>query len=215
MSLLAERNIQAVIFDMDGTLLDSTQSVERCWDRLAEAMGVDRATAPFKHGIPSIPTIRATLPDATEDEVLAWNRVHLALEVEDASASTAIPGVFELLAALDATGVPWGIATSCQRELGNARHAAAALPRPDVFVFAEDYLRGKPAPDAFLAAAAQLGVDPACTIVVEDAPAGVRGGVDAGAYVCAVTSTHPRGELGEAHVVVDSLTELRLLLLGA
>lgn len=215
MSLLADRNIQAVIFDMDGTLLDSTQSVERCWDRLAEAMGVDRATAPFKHGIPSIPTIRATLPNATDEEVLAWNRVHLALEVEDAGASTAIPGVFELLAALDAAGVPWGIATSCQRELGEARHAAAGIPRPEVFVFAEDYPRGKPAPDAFLAAAERLGVDPVRAIVVEDAPAGVRGGVDAGSYVCAVTSTHARTDLSEAHVVVDSLTELRVLILGA
>lgn len=214
MGLLVERGIQAVIFDMDGTLLDSTESVERCWDRLAEAMGVDRATAPFRHGIPSIPTIRAVLPSATDDEVLAWNRLHLALEVEDASASTPIPGVFELIDALDDAGVPWAIATSCQRKLGLARHAAAGIPRPEIFVFAEDYERGKPAPDAFLKAAALLGVDPARSVVVEDAPAGVRGGVDAGAMVFAVTSTHMREQLGEAHVVVDSLDELRDLLLG-
>ena len=215
MSLLADRNIDAVIFDMDGTLLDSTASVERCWDRLAEAMGVDRATAPFKHGVPSIPTIRATLPEATEDEVLAWNRIHLALEVEDAGGSTPIDGVFELIAALEAANVPWAIATSCQRDLGEARHAAAGIPRPEVFVFAEDYVHGKPAPDAFLTAAERLGVDPRRTVVVEDAPAGIRGGVDAGAYVCAVASTHAREELGEAHVVLESLTALRELLLGA
>ena len=215
MSLLVDRNIDAVIFDMDGTLLDSTASVERCWDRLAEAMGVDRATAPFKHGVPSIPTIRATLPEATEDEVLAWNRIHLALEVEDAGGSTPIDGVFELIAALEAANVPWAIATSCQRDLGEARHAAAGIPRPEVFVFAEDYAQGKPAPDAFLKAAERLGVDPRRTVVVEDAPAGVRGGVDAGAFVCAVTSTHAREELGEAHAILDSLDALRELLLGA
>lgn len=214
MGLLADLDVRAVIFDMDGTLLDSTESVERCWDRLAEAMGIDRASAPFHHGVPSIPTIRACLPEATDDEVLAWNRVHLELEVEDAGASTAIPGVFELLAALDAAGVPWGIATSCQRDLGEARHAAAGLPRPEVFVFAEDYQRGKPAPDAFLKAAELLGVDAARTVVVEDAPAGVNGGVEAGAYVCAVTSTHARPDLAAAHAVLGSLDELRTLLLG-
>lgn len=213
MGLLVERGIQAVIFDMDGTLLDSTESVERCWDRLAEAMGVDRATAPFKHGVPSIPTIRAVLPTATEAEVLEWNRLHLELEVEDADASTPIPGVFELLDALDAVSMPWAIATSCQRQLGLARHAAAGLPRPEIFVFAEDYARGKPAPDAFLKAAELLGVDAARCVVVEDAPAGVRGGVDAGSLVFAVTSTHAREQLGAAHCVVDSLDELRGLLL--
>lgn len=215
MTLLAERDLRAVIFDMDGTLLDSTESVERCWDRLAEAMGVDRETAPFKHGVPSMATIRATLPGATDAEVVEWNRIHLALEVEDAGTSTPIAGVFELLAALDAAGVPWAIATSCQRVLGEARHAAAGLPRPDVFVFAEDYERGKPAPDAFRKAADLLGIPADRTLIVEDAPAGVRGGVDAGALVCAVTSTHAAEELSAAHHIVHSLTDLRLLLLGA
>lgn len=214
MGVLADRDVAAVIFDMDGTLLDSTASVERCWDRLALLMGIDRASAPFHHGIPSIPTIRACLPAASEDEVLAWNQVHLRLEVEDAGASAPIDGVFELLDALEAAGVPWGIATSCQRDLGLARHAAAGLPTPEVFVFAEDYARGKPAPDAFLTAAERLGVPAARALVVEDAPAGVRGGRDAGSFVVAVTSTHAEPALAEADVVVDSLHDLRRLLLG-
>lgn len=215
MGLLADRDFQAVIFDMDGTLLDSTESVERCWDRLAEAMGVDRATAPFRHGVPSMDTIRATLPSASDDEVRAWNRVHLQYEIDDAGGSSAIAGVFHLIDALEAAGVPWAIATSCQRALGEARHAAAGIPRPGIFVCAEDYDRGKPAPDAFLRAAELLGVDAARTVVVEDAPAGVRAGLAADAYVCAVTSTHARDELGMAHTIVDSLAELRRLLLGA
>lgn len=215
MGLLANRNIVAVLFDLDGTLLDSTASVESCWDRLAVAMGIDRATAPFRHGVPSIATIRALLPNASDEAVLAWNQWHLDVEVEDAGSSTAIPGALELLAALDAERVPWAIATSCQRALGNARHLAAGLPRPDVFIMHEDYERGKPAPDAFLAAAATLGVDPTRSVVIEDAPAGVRAGLDAGATVIAVTSTYLRDELGDAHIVVDSLEELRVLLLGA
>jgi sugar-phosphatase len=212
--LLAELDVRAVIFDMDGTLLDSVDSIERGWDRLAEAMGIDRDTAPFTHGVPSIQTIRAILPEATDDVVSKWNAFHLGVEADDAGASTPIDGVFELLEALRTASVPWAIATGCQRRLGEARHAAAGLPRPGVFVCAEDYGRGKPAPDAFLKAAEMLGVDPARTIVVEDAPVGVEAGVASGAFVCAVTFTHPREELGAAHVIVDSLDELRDLLLS-
>ncbi len=215
MSLLIDRDIRAVVFDMDGTLLDSTASVERCWDRLAAAMGIARVSAKFQHGIPSVASIRATLPEASESEVQEWNRVHLRLETEDAGGSAPIAGVFELLRALDAAETPWGIATGCQRELGHARHAAAGLPLPEVFICAEDYSAGKPAPDPFLRAAEALGFSASQTLVVEDAPAGVAGGIAAGALVVAVVETHTREELNDAHFIVDSLDELRLLLLGA
>ena len=214
MALIADRGIEAVIFDMDGTLLDSTASVERCWDRMADLMGIDRATAPFRHGVPSISTIRECLPGASEDELLEWNRVQGAMEVEDADATVPLPGVFALLRALEAAGVPWAIATSCERDLGEARHAAAGLPHPAAFVCFEDYERGKPAPDAFLHAAAALDIDPRRTVIVEDAPAGVHGAVEAGGFVIAVTHTHGSAELTEAHAIVESLDALRVLLLG-
>lgn len=213
MGLIAERGIAAVIFDMDGTLLDSTESVERCWDKLAAALEVDRATAPFQHGVPSIPTIAACRPDLSQDEVIAWNQFHMQLEIDDTEGIVPIPGVFALLEALDDAGVPWGIATSCQRELAEVRRAAAGLPLPDVFVVAEMYERGKPAPDPFLKAAELLGVDPRATVVVEDAEAGVAGGIAAGATVCAVLTTHTADELRAAHFVVPTLAELRRLLL--
>lgn len=214
MGLIAQGGIDAVIFDMDGTLLDSTGSVERCWDRLAMALGVDRASASFAHGVPSIPTIAALRPDLTPEEVLEWNRFHMRLEVEDTDGIVPIANVFELLSALETADIPWAIATSCQGELAEARHAAAGLPRPEVFVVAEMYERGKPAPDPFLKAAELLGVDPKRTVVVEDAPAGIRGGRDAGAFVCGVVTTHDASELGDAHVITPSLTDVRTLLLG-
>lgn len=215
MGLITEHGTEAVIFDMDGTLLDSNASVERCWDKLAVALGVDRATAPFAHGVPSLATIAACRPDLSEEEVREWNRFHMRLEIEDCDGIVPIDGVFELLAALDHRGVPWAIATSCQGELAEVRHAAAGLPRPDVFVVAEMYERGKPSPDPFLKAAELLGVDITRTVVVEDAPPGVRAGISAGALVCAVVTTHTAEELAEAHVITPTLPELRQRLLGA
>lgn len=214
MGFITERGIDAVIFDMDGTLLDSNASVERCWDKLANALGVDRATAPFAHGVPSLATIAACRPDLTADEVREWNRFHMRLEIEDCEGIVPIDGVFELLAALDERGIPWGIATSCQGELAEVRHAAAGLPRPDVFVVAEMYDRGKPSPDPFLKAAELLGVDIRRSVVVEDAPPGVRAGLDAGATVCAVVTTHDADELGDAHVITPTLPDLKRFLLG-
>ena len=215
MGFITERGIEAVIFDMDGTLLDSNASVERCWDKLAIALGVDRASAPFAHGVPSLATIAACRPDLTDEEVRAWNRFHMQLEIEDCDGIIPIDGVFELLSALDAHNVPWGIATSCQGELAEVRHAAAGLPRPDVFVVAEMYDRGKPAPDPFLKAAELLGVDISRTVVVEDAPPGVRAGIAAGATVCAVVTTHAADELTDAHVITPTLPELQHFLLGS
>lgn len=215
MGVISERNVSAVIFDMDGTLLDSNASVERCWDKLAIALGIDRATAPFAHGVPSLATIAACRPDLTEAEVRDWNQFHMQLEIDDCDGIVPLPGVFELLAALDERDIPWGIATSCQGALANVRHAAAGLPRPEVFVVAEMYERGKPSPDPFLKAAELLDVDIRTSIVVEDAPPGVRAGIAAGATVCAVVTTHEASELTDAHFITPSLSDLQALLLGS
>ena len=215
MGFITEHGIAAVIFDMDGTLLDSNASVERCWDKLAVALGVDRETAPFAHGVPSLATIASCRPDLTPDEVREWNRFHMRLEIEDCDGIVPIDGVFDLLTALEGHGVPWGIATSCQGELAEVRHAAAGLPRPDVFVVAEMYDRGKPSPDPFRKAAELLGVDITRTVVVEDAPPGVRAGIAAGATVCAVVTTHGADELTDAHVITPTLPDLQRFLLGS
>lgn len=215
MGLLIERGIQAVIFDMDGTLIDSHASVERSWKRLAEAMEIDYATAPFVHGVPSLNNIRSIAPGISDADALAWNRIHLQMEIDDTADVVALEGAMPLLRALESAHVPWAIATGCQYGLGEVRQGAAGLPRPDVFVMFGDYTVGKPAPDPFLVAADRLGVEPSRTIVVEDAPSGVTSGLAAGAVVIAVAETHDRSELAHAHYVVDDLHELRVLLLGS
>ena len=214
MGLIAEQGIAAVVFDLDGTLIDSHASVERSWQTLAEAMGIDYAAAPFQHGVPAIANIRAVAPHLDDAAVTHWYQEHLRMETEDTHGVVALAGALELLAALDAAAVPWGIATGCGHGLGEARQGAAGIPRPEVFVMFGDYTMGKPHPDPFLLAAERLGVPAGRTVVVEDAPSGVAAGLAAGAVVVAVTETHDPAELVGAHHVVASLHELRALLFG-
>ena len=215
MALIAERGIQAVVFDLDGTLIDSHASVERSWERLAEAMGIDYAAAPFTHGVPALANIHAVLPGVDEQTAAHWFDVHWRMECEDTEGVVALPGAHDLLTALDEAQVPWGIATGCSHGLGEARQAAAGIARPEVFVMFGDYTQGKPHPEPFLLAAERLGVSANAVVVVEDAPSGVAAGVAAGAFVVAVSETHSREELRAAHVVVADLHELRTLLLGS
>ncbi len=202
--------IDAVLFDMDGTLVDSYESVERCWITLAEAMGMPGYV--FPHGMTSEESIRQAIPEEPDDVVRRWDDLHMQIEIEDATTLTALPGAHDLLALLDERGIPWGIATSCAGPLAEARLVASGLPRPEVFVVAGDYSRGKPSPDPFLLAAASLGFAPERCLVVEDAPAGVAAGRAAGATVVAVTSTHAPDVLGDAHAVVASLSDIPALL---
>lgn len=198
---------RAVLFDLDGTLVDSIASVDRCWARLVDAIGLPIDPG-FRHGVPSVENVRPLLPDASREVIDHWVDVHLELEVEDAGSIAAYPGAHDLLTWLDDVDVPWAIATSGARPLAEARFAAASLPRPRAFATREDYVRPKPYADPFVHAAALLGLPAGATIVVEDAPAGVAAGRAAGAYVIAVTTTHDRPALAEADLVVDSLTEL-------
>lgn len=214
MGLIDERGIDAVIFDLDGTLIDSHPSVERAWKTLADAMGIDFATAPFRHGVPSLANIHAIAPGIDEASAQYWYGEHLRMETEDTEGVIALDGAIALLRALESAGIPWAIATGCGHGLGEARQGAAGIPRPDVFVMWGDYTQGKPHPEPFLLAAERLGVDPARTIVVEDAPSGVTAGVAAGAVVVAVTETHDASDLRDAHHIVDDLHQLLDLLLG-
>ena len=98
--------------------------------------------------------------------------------------------------------------TSGTRAIATARLRAASLPIPRVMVCAEDVEAGKPFPDAYLRAAAQLQVAPSDCLVVEDAPSGVEAGQVAAMIVIAVATTHTAAELGNADVVLGSLSEL-------
>ncbi|MBM9466349.1 HAD-IA family hydrolase [Nakamurella leprariae] len=182
---------QALLFDLDGTLIDSSASVGRAWRRLADRIGRPFAELePVMHGMPVDQVLRRQYPDMPEDEVRAHHAFMVDQESTDTGGVVAQPGAQELLAALPADR--WAVVTSCGRRLAAARIAAAGLPVPPAIVTADDVPRGKPAPDPFLAGAAAIGVPPQECLVLEDAPAGVAAARAAGCAVVGVLTTHDR-----------------------
>ncbi|WP_380167931.1 HAD-IA family hydrolase [Jannaschia sp. R86511] len=189
----------AVLFDMDGTLVDSTPSVVRSWVRLAEENGISVETlqAAAGHGRPARDIVADLFPPA--GRAAALERI-TALEIDDVEGVVALPGAES---ALRAVGSVAAIVTSCAADLAVARQQAAGIPVPQVVVTADDVTRGKPDPEPFLLAARVLGVEPARCLVVEDAPAGLSAGRAAGMTTLAVTTTHSAAELDADRVVGD------------
>ncbi len=205
---LADRTFAAVLFDMDGTLIDSTPAVERSWLRLAAEEGLEPARFQGFHGIPAMGIIAQVLPEPRW--AAAMQRI-VALEIADTDGVVPLPGAVEALAALAADPLTRvAIATSCTRDLALVRIAASGIRAPLVVVTVDDVERGKPHPDPFLEAARRLGVDPTDCLVVEDAPGGLAAADTAGCATLAVTTTTAREEL-RADVVVDSLAQVRFL----
>ena len=176
----------AVLLDMDGTLVESHAAVERAWRTWAAEHGVDIEQAlAVAHGSPAERTARLLLPHASDAEIEVAATRQLALQYDDLGDVVAAPGAAALLAGLDARGVPWAVVTSADVPLARARLGAAGID-PPLLVTCEDVARGKPAPDPYLLAAARLGVRPERCLVVEDAPSGVASGRAAGMVVAGV-----------------------------
>jgi sugar-phosphatase len=193
---------------MDGVLIDSTPAVERVWSVWAREHGLDPAQViAHVHGRPSISTIRCFLPDSDcEMEKRDVER----REIEDTEGIVLLPGAAELLRSLPKDR--WTIATSCTRSLAEVRLRAAGLPIPERMVTSTDVSFGKPHPEPFVKAAANLGFSASECIVVEDVAAGVRAGKSAGARVIGVRTTVCDSELREAcaDFILDSCADISL-----
>ena len=201
-SAVSGRTFAAVIFDNDGTLVDSTGSVVRSWVRWAQEHEVDPQQLDGFHGVPAASIIETVAPQL--DPATAFARIE-ALEMADVEGVVALPGV--LAAVADLADVPVAVATSATRGLAAVRLEAAGIEIDEV-VTIDDVTRGKPAPDPFLEAARRLGVDPADCLVCEDAPSGVAAAKEAGCAVLAVTTTTPASGLAGADLVVESLADV-------
>ena len=175
----------AVLFDMDGTLVDSTAVVERQWGRWAERRGASLAAIlAVSHGRPTLETLSLIAPQwATAEEAAALE----ASERDDDEGVVAVRGAPALIAALPP--MRWAVVTSAGQTLARARLTRAGLTVPAVLVTSNDVSRGKPDPAGYLEAARRLGVRPDRCVVFEDAPVGVTAGLAAGATVIGMTTT--------------------------
>ena len=180
---------QAVLFDLDGTLVDSTASVDRSWRHVAQLMGRDPAEIVGKyHGMPGNLILQLVDPTLSEDRIRELNQALLDLETTDTFDVTALPGAAAAMSTLPADR--WAIVTSCSTPLAAARLNAANLPSPKTIITADDITHGKPHPEPFLAGARALGFEPQDCLVFEDAPAGVTAAQAAGCTVLGVQTTH-------------------------
>jgi len=185
---------RAVLFDLDGVLVDSTPAVARAWAGWAREHGFEPDEVVKKaHGRPSISTIRELLPHADH---AAEDREMERREIADVEGVVPLPGAMELLQALPLER--WAIVTSCTRALAGVRIDAAGLPKPKHLITATDVKHGKPDPEPYLAGARILALPASECIVIEDAPAGIRAGKAAGARVLALRTTASDAELQQA-----------------
>ncbi|MGE5206964.1 MAG: HAD family hydrolase [Chlamydiota bacterium] len=207
-----EISCAAILFDMDGVLIDSTPAVARVWSQWAQERGFNPETVVrMAHGRPSLSTIRDLLPNGDHE---AENREVERREIADLEGVVPLPGARELLASLPQER--YAIVTSSTRKLAEARLHAAGLPLPRFFVTSSDIVNGKPHPEPYLKAAGKLGVDACECLVVEDVPSGIRSGKAAGARVIAFPTTVPAAELRAAGAdwVVRNCASLRLATRG-
>ncbi len=198
----------ALLFDLDGVLIDSTPAVARVWHGWAVEHGFDPETVVrLAHGRPSRTTIGELLPNGDMDRE---NREVERREIEDLDGVVMLAGTDRLLKSLPPER--WTIATSCTRRLAEVRLRAAGLPIPNTMITSTDVKIGKPDPEPYLKAAAKLGFAASDCVVVEDAPAGIRAGKAAGARVIGFLTTMPGRELEEAGAdwIVQNCADIRV-----
>ena len=201
---LAGRTFDGVLFDMDGTLIDSMRGSMRAWRTWADEHGVEHAALEGHGGRPAAWIVASLV--AADRVPAALTRIH-DLEVDEAGTGIEVlPGTVAAFGALPANRV--AIVTSCTRRLLDARLAGSGMRPPREVVCVDDIANGKPAPDPFLLAAHRLGVDPHRCLVVEDAPAGLAAGRAAGCATLAVGDTHHHSEL-EADGYAPDLAHVR------
>jgi len=199
----------ALLFDLDGVLINSTPAVARVWRQWAIERGFNPDEVVARaHGRPSLTTVREYLPNSDHE---AENREVERREIADLEGVAPLPGALDLLASLP--DERWTIVTSCTRPLAEVRIKAAGLPLPEKLVTSNDITHGKPHPEPFLKGAAALGYPAEQCIVLEDVPAGVRAGKSAGAKVIAFPTTVQPSALQEAGAdwILKNCADIRLL----
>ena len=196
----------AILFDLDGVLVDSTRSVDRQWRIWAERKGVDGdKVIAIAHGVRTIEVIKYVAPHLdAEAEV----REIESREADDHDGVNVMPGAADLVRTIPQGR--WCVVTSGTRLLASARLQFGGLPVPEVLVTADDVVNGKPHPEPYLKGAKLLHVSPKDCLVIEDAPAGIQSARAGGMKVIGITSTYPASQLTAANAVVERLAQIQV-----
>jgi len=208
----------AVIFDMDGLMIDSERVSIACWSEASAAMGIALPDGFFLQmvGLGDRDCERLLLQHIDEARIASlFSNCHDLYEARTQAGLPLRPGILELLDLLKTHGVPRAVATSTRQPRANRKLGASGLlPYFDAVVTSSDVQHPKPAPDIYLLAAQRLGKDPARCLALEDSPAGTRAAVAAGMTAIQVPDlVHPDDSLRAlGHRIVDSLHDVRALL---
>ena len=190
-------SFKACLFDLDGTLVNSTAAIDRAWSTLARRHGMDPETVIRSiHGRPAEESLAELLSHLPRDQVeaeIAWLQER---ESTDVQGVVPIDGALDFIARLEEHAIPWAIVTSGTHPVATARMKAAGIPAPEIFVTSDLITRGKPDPEPYLLGAEKARIDPASCIVFEDAPAGITSGLAANCSVVGVTAIGVFDNLG-------------------
>ena len=195
----------AILFDLDGVLVDSTRSVSRQYRLWAQKVNLDpRTVENIPHGVRSVDVVRQLAPHLdAEAEVKRIEK----MEAEDQDGVVVTPGAVELLESIPEGR--WCVVTSGTRYLATCRLRHANLPTPRIMVSADDVSKGKPDPEPYLTGARLLGMNASDCLVIEDAPAGIQAARAGGMKVIGITSTYPASAL-EADAVIQRLAQIKV-----
>jgi len=201
----------AILFDLDGVLVDSTRAVDREWREWARRKGVDGdAVMAIAHGVRTLEVIRRVAPHLDAEAEARAIENH---EASDQRGVTVMPGSVDLVRSIPEQR--WGVVTSGSRLLATNRLRYCGLPVPEVLVTSDDVTHGKPHPEPYLKGAERLGFDPADCLVVEDAPAGIQSARAGGMKVVGITSTYGAEALEQANAVIRKLGQIQVTSNGA
>jgi len=202
-----------ILFDLDGTLIDSLPAVERAWTLWAHRVQLEPSLVLRQiHGRRSLDSVRALAPDRDPLVEDAWLR---AQESTDTEGVRMLPGAADLIATL--YDAKWAVVTSGTRDVATARLQATGIPIRPSNVYGDDVERGKPDPQPFALGAKRLGLTPSSCLVLEDTASGIRSASDAGCFTVGIAhEAHDVSKLmgSGARCVIRSLRDLRVVQSG-
>lgn len=202
-------NAEALLFDLDGVLVDSAAAIDRHWREFANWYELDAdRLLDRSQGRRAADTIMSLAGQLPVDPIEAIARYE-AMEASDQIGVGPLPGAMEVLALLSVCN--WAVVTSGSAAVAQARLKIAGLPEPPVLICAQDVVRGKPDPAPYEQGALQLGLLPEQALAVEDSPAGIESARAAGCTTLALITTHGLGELTSANYACPDLAAVEVV----